>query len=143
MYSGNLLSVKKRTTPETFPEIPGLTGRKQIDNETEKEERQMKKGFVMAMAAVVLAGSAPALAGGIEQRQVNQQRRIHQGIRSGSLTPGEAARLTRQQFRTERLERRLKADGEFSHRDRARVHHRLDHSSRHIYRAKHNGRTAR
>ena len=103
----------------------------------------MKNGIAIALAAVVLAGSTPALAAGIEQRQANQQRRIHQGIRSGSLTPGEAARLKRQQFRTERLERRLRADGEFTCRDRARVHHRLNHSSRHIYRAKHNGRTAR
>jgi len=143
MYSGNLPPVKKRTAPETFPEIPGLTGQKRIDIPTEQEERLMKKGVAMAMTAVVLAGSTPALAAGIEQRQMNQQRRIHQGIRNGSLTPGEAARLERQQFRTERLERRLKADGDFTCRDRARVQHRLNHSSRHIYRAKHNGRTAR
>ncbi|OGP32965.1 MAG: hypothetical protein A2X88_08970 [Deltaproteobacteria bacterium GWC2_65_14] len=103
----------------------------------------MKKGVAMAMAAIVLAGSTPALAAEIGQRQMNQQRRIHQGLRNGSLTPGEAARLEREQFRTERLERRLKADGDFTCRDRARVQHRLNHSSRHIYRAKHNGRTAR
>lgn len=103
----------------------------------------MKKGIAMAVAAVVLAGSTTVFAAGIEQRQWNQQRRIRQGIHSGSLTPGEAARLEREQFRAERLERRLKADGDFTRRDRARVQHRLNQSSRHIYRAKHNGRTRR
>ena len=100
----------------------------------------MKTKIAMAVAVVVLAGAATASAAGIEQRQDNQQQRIHQGIRSGSLTPGEAARLTREQHRNERLERRLKSDGHFSVRDRARVHRRLDRSSRHIWRAKHNGR---
>ena len=101
----------------------------------------MKKGIAMAVAAMVLAGSATVFAAGIEQRQRNQQHRIHQGIRSGSVTPGEAARLEREQVRIERMERRLKADGYFTRRDRARVQHRLNRSSRHICRAKHNGRT--
>lgn len=103
----------------------------------------MKKWAVTAVAAA-LAGimAVPAFAGRIEKRQWNQQKRIHQGVRNGSLTPGEAARLEREQFRIERMERRLKADGNFSRRDRARVHHRLDHSSGHIYRAKHNRRAA-
>ena len=99
----------------------------------------MKKGIAMAVAAMVLAGSATVFAAGIEQRQRNQQHRIHQGIRSGSVTPGEAARLEREQVRIERMERRLKADGDFTRRDRVR--HRLTRSSRHIFRAKHNGRT--
>jgi len=94
----------------------------------------------MAVAAVVLAGSTTVFAGGIEQRQWNQQRRIHQGIRSGLLTPGETARLEREQFRIERWKRRLQADGDFTCRDRSRVRHRLNRSFRHICRAKHNGR---
>ena len=103
----------------------------------------MKKALATALfAALAMAIAVPAAAGGIDKRQWNQQKRIHQGIRSGSLTPGETARLEREQLRIERMERRLKADGNFSRRDRALVHHRLDHSSGHIYRAKHNGRMA-
>lgn len=102
------------------------------------------KMWVMTAVAAALAGTmaVPAFAGRIEKRQWNQQKRIHRGIRNGSLTPGEAARLEREQIRIGRMERRLKADGHFSRRDRARVHHRLDQSSRHIYRAKHNRRAA-
>ena len=103
----------------------------------------MKKALATALfAALAMAIAVPAAAGGIDKRQWNQQKRIHQGIRSGSLTPGETARLEREQLWIERMERRLKADGNFTRRDRARVHHRLDHSSGHIYRAKHNGRMA-
>lgn len=99
----------------------------------------MKRTFAIAVAAVILAGSTTGFAAGIEQRQWNQQRRIHQGVRCGSLTAGEAARLEREQFRIERMERRLRADGDFDCRDRARIRHRLNRSSRHIHRAKHNG----
>ncbi len=88
--------------------------------------------------ALATATALPAEAGGVKQRQRHQQHRIFEGIRSGSLTPGEAARLEGEQFRIERFERRLRADGDFTCGDRARVHHRLDRSSRHIYRAKHN-----
>ncbi|MBI5418948.1 MAG: hypothetical protein HZA60_02560 [Deltaproteobacteria bacterium] len=108
----------------------------------------MRKGIMaMVAATLAIAVAAPVIAGdtaspGIEQRQRNQQRRIYQGVQSGSLTPGEAARLEREQARIERQERRFKSDGDFTPVERARVQKRLNHSSRHIYRAKHNGRVA-
>jgi hypothetical protein len=141
MYQPKSANVKKRRNGETFSAFPGLTGQKRIVKPREREERQMKKAIAMTVVAAFLAGSTTVFAAGFERRQVSQQHRIHQGIRSGSLTPGETARLEREQFRTKRLERRLKADGKFTARDRARVHHRLNRSSRRIYRAKHNGRT--
>lgn len=104
----------------------------------------MKKGLVAGLAAALaMTMAVPAVAGGVGQRQGNQQKRIHQGVRSGSLTPREAIRLEREQFRIERMERRLKADGTFTCRERARIHSRQNMASRHIYRAKHNRRVAR
>lgn len=100
----------------------------------------MKNGISMAIAVFVLAGSTPAFPAGIGPRPWNQQQRIHQGVHGGSLTPREAARLGRELFRTERLRRRLRADGDFTCRDRARIHHRLHRSSRHMDRAKRNDR---
>ena len=103
----------------------------------------MKKELTTALAAALaMAMAVPAFAGRIEYRQQNQQKRIHQGVRNGSLTPGETARLERQQFRTERMKRGFRADGKFTRRERARVHHRLHHTSRNIFRAKHNRRGA-
>jgi hypothetical protein len=104
----------------------------------------MKEGLVTGLVAVLaMAIAVPAVAGGIGQRQGNQQMRIHQGVRSGSLTPREAVRLEREQFRIERMERRVRTDGTFTRRERARIHHRQNRASRHISRAKHNRRVAR
>ncbi len=76
----------------------------------------------------------------IDQREANQQRRINQGVRSGSLSPRETYRLQRQQANLNAQESRFKSDGRFTRRERSIVRHRLDRSSRAIYRAKHNGR---
>lgn len=106
----------------------------------------MKKRLTAAvLAAVAAAIAVPALAhwpAGIEQRERSQQGRIGQGIRSGEITPREAARLEREQWRTERMERRFRADGRFTCGERARIHRRLDRSSHHIWRARHNRRGA-
>lgn len=103
----------------------------------------MKKRMTTALAAALAMSMAiPAFAARIEHREQIQQKRIHQGVRNGSLTKGEAARLERQQLRTDRMKRRFRADGKFTRRERARVHHRLHHASRHICRAKYNRRGA-
>ena len=78
---------------------------------------------------------------GINKRQHKQTKRIGQGIRSGSLTRGEAARLGHQQVRIQKQKRRLKADGTFTKRERARVHKSQNRASKNIYRKKHNGKT--
>lgn len=97
------------------------------------------------VAAGLTWGSFPAWAGtyspGIDRRELNQQNRIYQGVASGQLTSREFRLLEREQHRIHNMEARMKADGQLTPRERARLHHRLDVSSRHIYRAKHNGRT--
>lgn len=77
---------------------------------------------------------------GINHRQLNQKRRIGQGIRSGELTRGEAHRLGHQQVRIQRQKRHLKADGTFTKRERLRVHKNQNRVSKNIYRKKHNAR---
>jgi len=77
---------------------------------------------------------------GINHRQINQKRRIGQGIRSGELTRGEAHRLGHQQLRVQRQKRHLKADGTFTKRERLRVHKSQNRASKNIYRKKHNAR---
>lgn len=74
---------------------------------------------------------------GIDQRQMNQERRIDQGIASGQLTAREAARLERGQERIDAMENRAKADGVVTARERARIHHAQNVESRRIYRQKH------
>ncbi|MEK7446598.1 MAG: hypothetical protein AABZ70_17260 [candidate division NC10 bacterium] len=93
---------------------------------------------VAVAGALALAIAAPAMADtGIDQRQANQEQRIEQGIGSGQLTAGEAARLERGQARIERMERRALADGRVDPRERRRIMHAQEVQSRHIYREKH------
>ena len=108
----------------------------------------MQRWSKLAMAGLVagglVLGSFPALAGPysprIDRRQVRQQGRIYQGVNSGQVTPREYRSLQREQARIRLAEARMKADGRFTRGERARLNHRLNLSSRHIYRAKHNGR---
>ncbi|OGK85884.1 MAG: hypothetical protein A2X52_22330 [Candidatus Rokubacteria bacterium GWC2_70_16] len=88
--------------------------------------------------ALALAIAAPAMADTfIDQRQANQEQRIDQGVRSGALTPAEAARLERGQARIERMESRALADGRMTPLERRRIMHAQDVQSHHIYRQKH------
>jgi hypothetical protein len=105
----------------------------------------MRKLLATAFALSLIAGAAVvADAGthtqGVNHRQRHQQRRIVRGVRSGELTRGETRRLERNARGIRRDERRARADGDVTARERARLRRELNHESRHIYRAKHNRR---
>jgi ribosomal protein S30 len=76
----------------------------------------------------------------INTRQVRQQHRIAQGVRSGQLTPTETRRLERQQARIQADKLQAKADGNMTPRERARLTHEQNRASRNVYRLKHNNR---
>lgn len=96
---------------------------------------------IQALAAIAIAlptlAFAQANTPGIDQRQANQERRIDQGVASGSLTQREANRLERGQQRIDNMENRAKADGVVTGRERARLHQAQDTQSARIYRQKH------
>lgn len=73
----------------------------------------------------------------VDQRQLNQERRIDQGVASGSLTAREANRLERGQQRIDNMEARAKADGVVTRQERARLHQAQDVESRRIAAQKH------
>jgi uncharacterized membrane protein YebE (DUF533 family) len=97
---------------------------------------------VLLMTALVslIATAASAGTPRIDRREARQHARISQGVRSGELTRGEAMRLRAGQRHVYRMERRAKADGLVTRRERARITHAQNHQSRRIYRLKHNGR---
>lgn len=75
-------------------------------------------GALFSAAAFAHAGVRD---GGIERRDAINNERIEQGIRSGRITPHEAARLRRQQASIERLEAYARRDGVVTGRERARI----------------------
>jgi hypothetical protein len=88
-------------------------------------------------AATFSVAASPAEAR-INQRQGHQQQRIYHGIRTGQLTPREAARLERQQVRIARYEARSRADGPgLTRAERIRLERMQDGASRSIYRQRH------
>lgn len=93
--------------------------------------------FVLGIGLSAMAQKTPV----VDNRERRQQRRIHQGVKSGSLTTREAARMEKQQLKTHRLEAKAKSDGVVTHKERARLQHRENKTSRHIYRQKHDSQT--
>ena len=79
----------------------------------------------------------------IGQRRENQQDRIAQGIRSGQLTPREAANLENKEQGVNREVRGMRQanGGKLSQADRRAVNQQQNKLSKQIYNKKHNGRT--
>lgn len=102
----------------------------------------MKIAHTAIAAALGLAfcGAAFAQAGTV-QRDVNQQQRIEQGLKSGQLTTREASQLEREEGRVERDQARAMQDGKLSPAEKARLAREQNRVSRDIYRDKHNAQT--
>ena len=73
------------------------------------------------------------------QRNVNQQARIEQGVKSGELSTHEAGALERGQARTDRAQARAAANGRVGANEQARLEARESRQSRRIFNRKHNG----
>jgi hypothetical protein len=73
------------------------------------------------------------------QRDINQEKRIEQGLQSGSLDTREASLLQRDEARVDRLEARSLKDGKLSYAERQRIQSAENRASKDIYTAKHNG----
>lgn len=100
----------------------------------------MKKLVTVLLSATFvlgLGGVSMAHTPGIDRREHREQRRIHQGIRSGELTRREAGRLRAEQFRIRAYEARAKSDGSLTRRERHRLDQMMDRAGRDIYRQKH------
>ena len=95
---------------------------------------------VAVLGALSLPAFAQHTTPQIDQRQDRQERRIEQGVRSGELTPREAARVERGQARIRRMERQALADGRISRRERAAIDREQDKQNQLIARLKHNDR---
>jgi hypothetical protein len=93
---------------------------------------------------VIAAGflSTAALAQTVQQdqqRDVNQQQRIENGLRSGQLSTREAGQLERQQQHIDKMESRDLRDGSMSASEQARLNAAQNRASGTIAADKHNG----
>ncbi len=79
---------------------------------------------------------------GVERRDARDDQRIHDGVRDGSLTRGEANRLDRGQNRIDRYEAHARSDGTVTPAEHNRIDNMQNRESRQIYNDRHNDRTA-
>jgi len=92
--------------------------------------------------AAIFAQTAPTTAtkpATINQRKENQQDRIAQGVKSGTLSAGETSRLEHQEAGINKEEAGMKAqdNGHLTKQDRRTLRHQQNAESRRIYRTKH------
>jgi hypothetical protein len=105
----------------------------------------MKKVFfslvlVAGMSAYTFAQTATPV---IKEQQENQRDRIQNGVKNGSLTRREAARMRHRVGETHQDVKEAKADGVVTHEERADIKHEQAQNSKAIYRQKHDGQRRR
>jgi uncharacterized membrane protein YebE (DUF533 family) len=92
------------------------------------------------LAAVIGLGSMASAQSQIDKREQRQQNRVANGIKNGSLTPGETSRIERDEAKIRRDEARAKSDGVVTSGEKAKLNRELNHTNREIRRDKHNNR---
>ena len=98
----------------------------------------LKLTFIAVVASLGIGTAAQADIG-IDLRQVNQQRQIDAGKRSGKLSLRERQTLTNEQRMIKRQESRYKASGgRFTNREEASIMAMLDRAQNNINRMKNN-----
>jgi hypothetical protein len=110
-------------------------------NEMKLVTAMLASALFIAPAAMIAQTPTPgANDWNINQRKVDQQERIAQGVRSGQLTAGETARLEHQEAGINREERGMRAqdNGHLTAQDRRTIHAQQNQESRRIDRDKHN-----
>lgn len=96
---------------------------------------------LIALSVMTSAAWAQTTAEKDQQRDVNQQQRIEQGLQSGQLSTKEAGSLERQQQHIDKMEARDMKNGSISPTEQARLNAAQNRVSNHIYSDKHNGVT--
>ena len=94
--------------------------------------------FALSTGIFASAAQAQPQTPWVDKREAKQAHRIWHGIANGSLTFRETGQLIRGQARIRAAERRYKADGVVTPRERVRLHRKLNRQSRRIWRKKHN-----
>jgi hypothetical protein len=98
--------------------------------------------LILGPACAFAQTPAPAAQPTINQRKVDQQDRIANGVKSGQLTPGETSHLEHQEAGINKEERGMRAqdNGHLTKQDRKTIRSQQNKESKRIYRDKHNAK---
>ncbi len=93
-------------------------------------------GFTFAIFCSV--GFSQAAKKPVVKKQVRQQQKIKQGVKSGELTKKEATQLRQQQKNIAKTKQAAKADGVVTKKEKAIINHKQKNAAGNIARKKHN-----
>lgn len=101
--------------------------------------------FLTAVPAFALQAAPAPPPGTIHHRDVRQQKRIGNGVKSGRLTAHETRHLENREVRIHREARRDRSanGGHLTAQERRHINRQQNRTSRQIYRDKHNNRVQR
>ena len=97
--------------------------------------------MAVAMGVLFSATAFAQTAGSEVQRDINQQKRIEQGLQSGQLTTQEASKLEREESKVEKMESKALKDGQLNAKEKNRIERAQNQVSKDIYREKHDVQT--
>jgi len=104
----------------------------------------MKTKITVVALSVGVLFALPVLAqntADVVQRDVNQQQRIENGLKSGQLNTKEAAKLEKGEANIDKMEQRALSDGKMTNAEKQRIEAAQNKESHAIARAKSNGVT--
>ena len=102
----------------------------------------MNRTLIAAALSLACAGAfAQTTTASTTQRDVNQQTRIENGLKDGSLNTQEAAKLEKEESHVDRLQAKDLKDGKLTAAERAQLNAAQNKVSRDIAADKHNGVT--
>ncbi len=102
----------------------------------------MKRIVLTMTVGAMLTGGLFAQDPTIHERKENQQDRIANGVKNGTLTPHETANLENKEAKINRETRtdRKQNGGNLTNKEKAQVNRQQNHVSKQIYKDKHNGK---
>ncbi len=104
----------------------------------------MKTWQAVGIAALMLAGGSwsEVQAAYIDQRGLQQQQLIQEGIQSGAITPREAARLQAEQQQIQAARAQMSANGRLTPNEKVILDQMQENAARDIYRLTHNNQVS-
>jgi hypothetical protein len=90
-----------------------------------------------ALSAITFLNPSSASAGEIRDRQVNQQQRIYNGVKQGTISQQEYKNLEAREAKIAAQRRAYLSDGNLSRQEAARLTNAQNRTSRAIYRDRH------
>ena len=99
----------------------------------------MNKSIIAIFTGLLILTPLAAQAGSLQNRINNQEHRIYNGVKNGSISPQEYRQIDRREDKIEAARlRSIRSGGKLTQLEKHRLNYRLNQISKTIYNYKHN-----